>query len=256
MNIPFHVIIPARFASTRLPAKPLLDIVGKPMIQHVYERALQSGAKSVTVATDDERIKNCVEAFGGKALLTSTTHVSGTDRVLEAAEMLTCSNEDIIVNVQGDEPLIPPENIQQVAEALIKNPTANMATLCEPVTDNAQIFNPNVVKVVMDNTGFALYFSRAPIPWNREAFDENHKEVTDLTNYHRHIGIYAYRLEFLKQFVTWQPAVLEKLESLEQLRTLAYGAKIFVEHAKFTFPAGVDTAEDLQRIRKLFPSGL
>jgi 3-deoxy-manno-octulosonate cytidylyltransferase (CMP-KDO synthetase) len=246
--MPFTVIIPARFASTRLPGKPLLLIKGKPMIQHVYEQALKSDATQVIVATDDPKIVAAVQSFGGEVCMTSATHLSGTDRIQEVAQRYALSNEDIVVNVQGDEPCIPPEVINQVAYNLRVNIQAVAATLSEPITESQDFTNPNVVKVVADHQHMALYFSRAPIPYPRDTTLEN--MVNSAMAYpQRHIGIYSYRVELLHRFIDWSPAPLEQVESLEQLRILYYGEKIHVQAACRVVPGGIDTPEDLERIR-------
>jgi 3-deoxy-manno-octulosonate cytidylyltransferase (CMP-KDO synthetase) len=248
----FVVVIPARFSSTRLPGKPLADIAGKPMIQHVYERALQSHATKVFVATDDEQVKQVVEAFQGNVLMTSNKHTSGTDRLEEAAYQLQLKDNDVVVNVQGDEPLIPPRVINQVALNLVNNAQASIATLSEPLTSVDDLFDPNIVKVVMDQQNFALYFSRAVIPWARDDFAANRHQLPAHIEYQRHIGIYAYRVNFLHQFVKWSPSPLEQAEVLEQLRAMWYGAKIHVEKTQEPIPAGVDTQADLERVRQVF----
>lgn len=246
----FTVIIPARYASTRLPGKPLLDIVGKPMVQHVCERAEESDADDVIVATDHESIRDTVESFGARALMTRTDHASGTDRLEEVVTQLGMPEEAIVVNVQGDEPLIPPGLINQVARNLESAPEASIATLCEPIDQVDAVFNPNIVKVVFDQKGMAHYFSRAPIPWSRDAFaDGKPSELPPNTAYYRHIGIYAYRVSFLKEYVTWSAAPTEMAESLEQLRALWKGHGIHVDITRETPPAGVDTQEDLDRVR-------
>lgn len=247
----FVVIIPARYASTRLPAKPLADIAGKPMIQHVYERAKQSAAARVVIATDDQRIADAVTAFGAEVVMTDVNHESGSDRLNEAASRLQLAADTIVVNVQGDEPLIPPAIIDQVANNLARNAQCGMATLSCPLDGPQQLFEPSVVKVVADKNGRALYFSRASIPYSRKHFPET---PTDLTPWQRHIGIYAYRVSFLQQFVRWAPALIEQLESLEQLRALWNGASIHVEPALQVPPAGVDTPDDLARLRRLLAS--
>lgn len=249
----YVVVIPARFASTRLPGKPLLDIVGKPMIQHVYERACESKATRVVVATDDPRIERAAQGFGAEVVLTGTNHVSGTDRLEEVARLLGFEDDDIVVNVQGDEPLIPPSLINQVADNLVRQPTARIATLCEQIADVESVFNPNVVKVTFSSDGFAHYFSRAPIPWAREAFAEPAgREVLPAgVSYYRHIGLYGYRASLLRDFVHWAPSPLETSESLEQLRALWHGVRIHVAIAAENPPAGVDTQADLDRLRKL-----
>lgn len=244
----YHIIIPSRYASTRLPAKPLADIGGKPMIQYVYERALKAGASSVAIATDDQRIYDAVKAFGANVVMTSKTHESGTDRLHEAATVLGLNADDIVVNVQGDEPLIPPAVITQVAQNLANNPDCAIATLSAPLQTPEQLFEASVVKVVADKNGKALYFSRAAIPYSRTNFPAIPR---DLTPWQRHIGIYAYRVKFLQQFVKWPMAPIELLESLEQLRALWNGERIHVELAKEIPPAGVDTPEDLERVRRL-----
>lgn len=249
----FVVIIPARYASTRLPAKPLADIAGKPMIQHVYERAKQSSAARIAIATDDERIVAAAHAFGADVVMTAVNHESGSDRLNEAASKLGLAPDTIIVNVQGDEPLIPPAIIDQVAANLAANPACGMATLSCPLDGPQQLFEPSVVKVVADKNGRALYFSRASIPYSRKDFPQL---PANLTPWQRHIGIYAYRVSFLQQFVSWAPAPIEQLESLEQLRALWNGASIHVEPARMVPPAGVDTPDDLERLRKLMASGL
>jgi 3-deoxy-manno-octulosonate cytidylyltransferase (CMP-KDO synthetase) len=247
----FVVIIPARYASTRLPAKPLAEIAGKPMIQHVYERAKQSTAARVAIATDDQRIVEAAGTFGAEAVMTDVNHESGSDRLNEAASKLQLAPDTIIVNVQGDEPLIPPAIIDQVASNLAANSQCGMATLSCPLDDPQQLFEASVVKVVADKNGRALYFSRASIPYSRKDFPNT---PSNLTPWQRHIGIYAYRVSFLQQFVRWAPAPIEQLESLEQLRALWNGASIHVEPAREVPPAGVDTPEDLARLRRLLAS--
>lgn len=256
----FTVVIPARYASTRLPGKPLRDIAGKPMIQHVCERASESRASRVVVATDDSRIQSACEAFGAEVVMTSPNHVSGTDRLEEVVRKLGLDPDHRVVNVQGDEPLIPPRLIDQVAENLDLYPEAAIATLCERIHDIEQVFNPNVVKVVFDLEGMAHYFSRAPIPWARDHWGEAGRDslsapsagaaLNDGAGYFRHIGIYGYRASVLSRFVSWPPAPTEQAESLEQLRALYNGARIHVEVAAGTPPTGVDTEEDLQRVRE------
>lgn len=250
----FIVIIPARLGSTRLPNKPLLDIAGKPMIQRVWERARQSAATRVIIATDDMRVATVVEGFGGEVCMTRATHESGTDRLQEVAEKLGFDDAQIIVNVQGDEPLIPPAVINQVAQNLAASDRAGIATLAKRIRSREEVFNPNVVKVVVDNTLHALYFSRAPLPWDREAWDreawinENDDAHVD-GEWSRHIGIYAYRVGFLHNFVRWPIGRLERLEKLEQLRALENGVVIHVDESREEVPPGVDTAEDLERVR-------
>ena len=251
----FTVVIPARFASTRLPGKPLLDIAGRPMIQYVVERACQSDAQRVVVATDDEGIADTVAGFGGEALMTAADHPSGTDRIEEVSRLLELDEDALVVNVQGDEPLVPPAVIDQVAANLAANPVAGIATLCEPVSSSEDFFNPNIVKVVTDKAGFALYFSRAPIPWDRDGFAGDTEAAPVPSRARRHLGIYAYRVSLLRRFVGWEPADLEQTESLEQLRAMANGARIHVADAVATVPPGVDTAADLEAVRAIIEGG-
>jgi len=235
----FSVVIPARYASTRLPGKPLLDIAGKPMLQHTWERALLSGATRVVIATDDNRILEAAKAFGANVLMTAATHQSGSDRICEVVDALGLDDSESVINVQADEPLIPPEAINQVAECLNLNTGFGIATLCESIEDEREYSELSSVKVVMDKTGRALYFSRAPIPasvsWGAECY--------------RHIGIYAYRVGVLRQFVTWPVAAIEAVERLEQLRALYNGVPIHVSVAPVRIPPGVDTPEDLAAVR-------
>lgn len=248
----FYVVIPARYASTRLPAKPLKEIAGKPMIQHVYERASQSGAAQVIIATDDARIEAVAKSFGAQVCMTSAAHNSGTDRLQEVAAHLGLKPDDIIVNVQGDEPLIPPEVINQVAKNLATNTYASVATLSEPIHSLDDFRNPNIVKAVADQAGKALYFSRAPIPWPRDHFAQAEANTLPADfPAQRHIGIYAYRVALLNRFITWPQATLEKIESLEQLRVLANGEAIHIAEACAQVPGGVDTEADLLRVKAL-----
>jgi 3-deoxy-manno-octulosonate cytidylyltransferase (CMP-KDO synthetase) len=255
---PFVVVIPARFASTRLPGKPLLDIGGQPMIQRVWARACASAASRVVVATDDDRIAAAVNAFGGEVCMTRATHESGTDRLQEVAKTLDFDDDAIVVNVQGDEPLIPPAVINQVAHNLASSERAGIATLGKRIRERADVFNPNIVKVVFDTTLHALYFSRASIPWDREVFvhGDNENNASEIGgNWMRHIGIYAYRVEFLHRFVQWPMGQLERLEKLEQLRALENGVAIHIDDACTEIPVGVDTLEDLERVRLLIGQG-
>ncbi|MDC5852851.1 3-deoxy-manno-octulosonate cytidylyltransferase [Vibrio europaeus] len=244
----FTVVIPARYQSTRLPGKPLADICGKPMIQWVYEQAIQAGADKVIVATDDSRVEQAVEAFGGQVCMTSPNHESGTERLAEVVEKMAIPDDHIIVNVQGDEPLIPPSIITQVAENLA-NSQAPMSTLAVEISDEAEVFNPNAVKVLTDKDGYAMYFSRATIPWDRDSFADDTKIIKQPLM--RHIGIYAYRAGFINTYINWEPTALEKIECLEQLRVLWYGEKIHVEVAKEAPAVGVDTPEDLEVVRSI-----
>jgi len=235
------VIIPARYASSRFPGKPLADLGGRPMVVHVCERARASGAHSVTVATDDERIFTAVEQAGHHALMTRADHPSGTDRIAEAAAALGLGGDEIVVNVQGDEPLIAPGQIKDVAVVLARERRASIATAAHPIHDRAALANPNVVKVVLDAAGYALYFSRSPVPYPREAGGI----------WYRHAGIYAYRTGFLKKFSSMKPSPLEQTEALEQLRALWHGYRIAVTVSKATIPPGVDTPQDLEAVRKM-----
>jgi len=251
MTIPFKVVIPARYGSTRLPGKPLLDIAGLPMIAHVCQRAIEADAEEIVVATDDQRIYDRVADLGLKVVMTDANHQSGTERINEVAETLAWNEKDIVVNLQGDEPLIPPAYIKDVALALGNQQQAGIATLAAEITENEEIFNPNSVKVVLNNAGYALYFSRAPIPWDRNSFTAASGEVSHAMPYLRHIGMYAYTVKFLKNYCSWQPSVLETVESLEQLRILWYGQPILVKTVTKTPPAGVDTQADLERVEKV-----
>ncbi len=246
----FTVIIPARFASTRLPGKILADIAGKPMLQHVYELARRSGAKHVCVATDDPHIQTACEAFQASVRMTARSHQSGTDRIAEAVEQLGLDSEEVVVGVQGDEPLLPPELVSQVAAAVVACPQAQLATLCEPIDQVRDLFDPNVVKVVRDERSMAIYFSRAAIPFHRAGFTNGQPiELPRSPIYYRHIGLYAYRVGFLRNFVAHGPAVCELAESLEQLRVLAMGGKIVCPEATDPPGPGVDTPADLERVR-------
>ena len=237
----FSVVIPARYASTRFPGKPLADLGGKPMVVHVCERAARSGAAAVHVATDDERIATAVRANGFSALMTRADHASGTDRIAEAVANLRFAPDAIVVNVQGDEPLIEPSLIAEVAAALDVQREAAIATACHPIHDADSLTNPNVVKVVLDRDNYALYFSRALIPHPREAGG----------SWLRHAGIYAYRARFLARFATLEVPALEKVEALEQLRVLWNGYRIAVVISERPIPAGVDTPADLEAVRRM-----
>jgi 3-deoxy-manno-octulosonate cytidylyltransferase (CMP-KDO synthetase) len=244
----FTVVIPARYQSTRLPGKPLADIGGKPMVQWVYEQASKAGADKVIVATDDKRIVDAVKAFGGEVCLTRDDHESGTERLAEVVEKYQLADDHIVVNVQGDEPLIPDTIIRQVADNLANN-NAPMATLGVEIDHEDEVFNPNAVKVVLDKDGYAMYFSRASIPWDRDNYAKSPQEIH--RNLLRHVGIYAYRAGFINTYINWEPSALEKVEALEQLRVLWYGEKIHVDVAIDAPPAGVDTPEDLEKVRAL-----
>jgi len=248
----FTVLIPARYASTRLPGKPLLDIAGKPMVVRVAESARASGAARVVVATDDERIRAAVADHGIDALMTRSSHPTGTDRLAEAAAQLGLDDKTIVVNVQGDEPLLDPELIRTVADTLTAHADAAIATACHLIDDPAEAFNPNVVKVVLDREGYALYFSRATIPWARDGFATAPKKIPLGMPLYRHYGLYAYRVRFLRHFPSLSPATIERFEALEQLRALWHGHRIIVSITRGAPAPGVDTEEDLKRVRAWF----
>jgi 3-deoxy-manno-octulosonate cytidylyltransferase (CMP-KDO synthetase) len=247
----FHVVIPARHASTRLPGKPLMSIAGKPMVVRVAEQAALSGAQQIWIATDHHAISNVVHEHGFKACLTKETHTSGTDRIAEVVEQRNWPDETIVVNLQGDEPLIPPMLIRAVAQHLHDHPECAIATACHAIHDEAKMRNPNIVKTVLDKNGNALYFSRAPIPWPRDAFSQQQSLPPGLPVL-RHIGIYAYRASFLRAFGQLAPALIEQFEALEQLRALYHGYKIGVFIAEQAPPGGVDTEQDLHVARRIF----
>jgi 3-deoxy-manno-octulosonate cytidylyltransferase (CMP-KDO synthetase) len=247
----FVVIVPARLASTRLPRKPLADIGGVPMVVRVARAAAASGAERVTVAADSAEIVDACSAHGVEALLTRADHTSGTDRLAEAVEHLGLADDTLVVNVQGDEPLMPAAVVRRVAEALAERTDCAIATACHPLHDATEFFSPNVVKVVTDANGRALYFSRAPIPWSRDAFAADRDRLPPGLPARRHIGLYAYRAGFLRRFPRLPPASLEQHESLEQLRALAHGFGIAVIELPEALPPGVDTLEDLERVRAL-----
>jgi 3-deoxy-manno-octulosonate cytidylyltransferase (CMP-KDO synthetase) len=243
----FKVVIPARYASTRLPAKPLAEIAGRPMIQWVIGAARQSGAEEVLVATDDERV---LQASAPHAVMTRADHVSGTDRIAEVAEQRGWSASTIVVNVQGDEPQLPPALIAQVANLLARNQQADIATLCTPIGGLREFLDPNAVKVVFDARGRAMYFSRAPIPWHREGAPHGLPSQTYWQGAQRHLGLYAYRVDALRRLSALAPSELETIEKLEQLRALQAGMHIMIEVASTPPPAGIDTPDDLERVRK------
>ena len=251
MSQAFIVIVPARLASTRLPHKPLADIHGLPMVVRVAQRAALSNAAQVVVAADSIEIVQACQAHGVRAMLTQVDHPSGSDRLAEASALLGLSPNDVVVNVQGDEPLINPELINQVAELLVQRPTASMSTAAHEIHELAEFTNPNVVKVVIDQAQLALYFSRAPIPWWRDGFAKGIQSLPQPAPL-RHIGIYAYRVGFLQSFPTLQAAPIETGEALEQLRALWHGHKIAVHITPDVPGPGVDTPEDLERVRALY----
>lgn len=254
----FKVVIPARFGSSRLPGKPLLDIAGKPMIWHVVQRAIESGAcpdSQIFVATDDERIMSFCSSAGIRCVMTSAHHQSGTERLAEVAQQLNWSDETVVVNLQGDEPLMPPALIYQVAENLFMNTQAGIATLSTPITSIPELFDPNVVKVVTKQNGTALYFSRAAIPWNRDEYpsllnDSLHSDSNLKIPAQRHLGLYAYRVKTLKQLAITPMPLIESHESLEQLRALWLGVQIHVQAIATPPSHGVDTLADLEYVRQ------
>jgi len=250
--VSFTVLIPARYASTRLPGKPLLDIAGKPLVVRVAERAQASGADRIVIATDDERIRAAAEQHGFDAILTHANHATGTDRLAEAAVALELDDKAIVVNVQGDEPLLEPALIREVADELRSHGDASMATACHPIDDLQEAFNPNVVKVVLDHAGYALYFSRATIPWARDAFAAKRDKLPLGLPLYRHYGLYAYRVGFLRHYPSLTSAQIERFEALEQLRALWHGHRIVVRITTGTPAPGVDTQEDLDRVRALY----
>lgn len=253
MNTPdFVVAIPARYGSTRLPAKPLRLIAGEPMIVHVARRAGEAGAREVVVATDDARIADALAPLGVAVCMTADTHTSGTDRLAECAALRGWSEDTIVVNLQGDEPLAPPAAIRAAAQALADS-GAQIATLAQPIADTNELFDPNCVKLARDAHGLALYFSRAPIPWHRDAFARDRVALPPGA-WLRHIGLYAYRVAHLRAFAAMPPGTLERIESLEQLRALEAGWRIAAAISPEPFPAGVDTEEDLARVEQAMRS--
>jgi len=254
----YVVVIPARMASSRLPDKPLADIGGKPMVVRTLEQAAQSSAGRIVVATDDPRVADVVTQHGGTARLTLSTHPTGTDRLAEVVDQLALDDNDIVVNLQGDEPLIAPELLDAVARKLADHPDAAIATCAAPIAQAATLFNPNAVKVVCDARGYAMYFSRAPIPWARDAMMQSGQSpvLADGLPALHHIGLYAYRAGFLRTFPRLSQGVLERFEALEQLRALEHGHRIVVHLAPHAPAAGVDTPEDLARVRAVFANRL
>lgn len=251
----FHIIIPARLNSERLPKKVLLDIGGKPMIQHVYERARASGAASVTIATDDESIESVCEQFGATVCMTQSTHRSGTERIAEAAANIGFDEDEIVVCLQADEPLMSPQLIAEAANQLSMHDHVKVATLATPLKASEELLNPNIVKVILNYRNVAIYFSRAPIPWERDQFAKLYSDPASRASlkladaYYRHIGLYAYRAAFLETYASWSACALEKLESLEQLRIIWNGYRIHVGLTDVKVPGGVDTPEDYARVK-------
>ena len=248
--IAFKVVIPARMHSTRLPGKMLADVAGRPLVAWTAERAKASGAAEVVIATDHGDIEDALSALGWKVCGTSPVHPSGTDRLAEAVTKLGYRDEDIVVNVQGDEPLIDPALVRAVAAALARHGDAAIATAAHPIAEASAFFDPNVVKVVIDEAGFAQYFSRAPIPYARDAFAASRERLPQGLPAYRHIGIYAYRVRFLRTYAALTPTAAERFEALEQLRALGHGERIAVSIWNGPLEAGVDTAEDLERVRR------
>jgi 3-deoxy-manno-octulosonate cytidylyltransferase (CMP-KDO synthetase) len=253
--VAFQVVVPARYGSTRLPGKPLLDIAGKPMVVRVAERAQHSQATQVWIATDHPDIAAAAQRHGVRVLMTRDDHPSGTDRLAEVVAQLDCDDGDVLVNVQGDEPLIEPTLIDRVAAELEADPEAAIATASHPLTSAAEFFDPNVVKVVCDGRGRALYFSRAPIPYARDAFALSRDSLPPALPAQRHVGLYAYRAGFLKRYAALAPAPIETWEALEQLRALWHGFPIRVASLEQPPEAGVDTRADLERVRRKFDHG-
>lgn len=248
--IEFTVIIPARHGSTRFPGKPLADIAGKPMIRHVYERAQESGAAQVLIATDDQRIADAARAFGAEVAMTRSEHPSGTDRLAEVVEQRSLHDPEIVINLQGDEPLMQPSLIRQVADALAQRQEADIATLATPIVAREDVFDVNIVKVIRNRDGYAMYFSRAPIPWDRDNFSlQNNSRLT--AGYLRHLGIYGYRVSFLRRYPSLSEVEVERAESLEQLRALWHGARIYVDVANELPGPGVDTPADLEKVEAI-----
>lgn len=247
----FKIVIPARYASSRLPGKPLIELAGKPMIQHVYERALETGAEEIVVATDDERIESVARDFGAEVIMTSPEHENGTERIAEVADVKGWGEQSVVVNLQGDEPLIPNELVQLTAAGLLNHPEAGMSSVCTPIESVKDGFDPNVVKVVLDRAGFAMYFSRASIPWDRDLYKAGRDQLTAKLPVYRHIGMYGYRVSFLKQYTQMDPCPVEMAESLEQLRALWYGVRIHMGVIEQAPGHGVDTPEDAARVEQI-----
>lgn len=245
------VIIPARYQSARLAGKLLLDLEGKPLLQHTFEQARQAKVDRVIVATDDQRIEREAKNFGADVIMTSTTHQSGTERLAECVDLLGLSDDEIVINVQGDEPFLPAQLIEQVGKNLTEHQAAVMATLCEPIAGQTALFSPHNVKVIFNEQGYANYFSRAVIPWYRDGFENQPLCMPKDYQYYRHVGLYAYRASFIKEYVNLPPSPWEQVEQLEQLRVLWHGQKIHVDIANADPGIGVDTESDLEAARAL-----
>ena len=248
----FSIVIPARFASSRLPGKPLSEICGKPMITRVIEQAQKSNAEEVIIATDSQEVADAISELDVQVCMTREDHQSGTERLSEVITQLGFADDKILINLQGDEPLMPPVCLNQVGQALEEDKNIKMATLCTHLTDIEELFNPHAVKVIRDVNDFALYFTRAAAPWSRDSFNEKPREMPTDQSYQRHIGLYGYRAGFIRQYLEWQPSDLEKTESLEQLRVLYYGERIKVITAEIAPGPGVDTQEDLNRVCEIY----
>ncbi|GMR15181.1 MAG: 3-deoxy-manno-octulosonate cytidylyltransferase [Gammaproteobacteria bacterium] len=251
----YHIVIPARYASERLPGKVLLDLAGRPLIQHVWQRAIESSADSVVIATDDERILTAAKSFGARVVLTSSDHRSGSDRIAECANQLGWPDDQLVVNLQGDEPLMPASCLDQVAALLDARPDCEVASLYWPTTDAAEVQNPDTVKVVTSLDGCALYFSRSPIPYERTYADVS-AAIAAGKRWKRHLGLYAYRMRALRRYTALSVTPLEAAESLEQLRIMDHGGRIAMARADKFIPPGIDNQEDLERVRKLMQSNL
>ena len=252
----FVIIIPARYESSRFAGKPLKPILGKPMVEWTWLQALKSGAHRVIIATESTKVEEVCKGFGANVVLTSEQHNSGTERIAEVIKKCNLSADTIVVNVQGDEPMLPHKLVQQVANALKQNPEIPVATLCEPINCIKTIFDPNAVKVTRNLDNIAINFSRAPIPWSRETFNCGDDSLPDNFQYYRHIGLYAYRAKLILEYINWQECDLEKIEKLEQLRILWHGKKILVLDAIADAGIGVDTEQDLQQVEKLLQESL
>jgi 3-deoxy-manno-octulosonate cytidylyltransferase (CMP-KDO synthetase) len=248
--VSYTIVIPARYAATRLPGKPLREIAGKTLLQHVYECAQRTQAKQIIIATDDERIQQVATGFGADVCMTSGSHHSGTQRINEVIQGRAIGDDEIIVNLQGDEPLMPAACVTQIAELLTNNPDAHMATLATPIQDDEEVFDSNIVKVVLNKQGRALYFSRASIPWQRGCYETNRVEHSAHWSCLRHIGIYAYRAAYIKEYVSLSASPLEVLERLEQLRVLWHGGTIVVGQAVEIPGQGVDTEQDFLKVKQ------
>ena len=252
----YKIVIPARYGSSRLPGKPLISLCGKPMIQHVWERAGETGMQDIVIATDDQRIYDAAAAFGAEVVMTSAEHENGTERIAEVVRMKGWDDDAVIVNLQGDEPLIPESLIEATAASLINYPQAGMSSVCTPLNHSADAFDPNVVKVVLDREQFAMYFSRASIPWDRDGYKANPDAMTQKMPVYRHIGMYGYRVSFLRQYMEMEACPLENTESLEQLRALWYGVKIHMSVIAEPPGHGIDTPDDVARVESILARGI